>query len=145
MANEKSHRSIHQKNTIIRYEYMAHHYAYMAKVVEVCQSESYVEAVKDANWRAPMEEEMLTLMENETWDLVDAPKGVKPIRCRWVYKVKYNINNSFNWYKAQLVGKGYVQHHGIDYDRQSVVGNSYGKGMAPTPDGCEERVLARRP
>ena len=27
---------------------------------------------------------MHALVENETWDLVDAPKGVKPIRCRWV-------------------------------------------------------------
>ena len=37
------------------------------------------------------------LTENGTWDLVDAPKGVKPIGCRWVYKEKYNR------YKARLV------------------------------------------
>ena len=44
-----------------------------------------------------MEEEMHALAENETWDLVDAPKGVKPIGCRWV-----------NRYKARLVAKGYA-------------------------------------
>ena len=49
---------------------------------------------KDANWRAAMEEEMHTLAENETWDLVDTPKVVKPIGCRWVYKVKYNTDGS---------------------------------------------------
>ena len=46
---------------------------------------------------------MHALAENETWDLVDAPKGVKPIGCRWVYKVKHNTNGLVNWYKARLV------------------------------------------
>ena len=32
----------------------------------------------------PSLEQMRALTENETWDLVDAPKGVKSIRCRWV-------------------------------------------------------------
>ena len=35
---------------------------------------------------------MHALTENETWDLVDAPKGVRPIGCWWVYKVKYNTD-----------------------------------------------------
>ena len=74
------------------------------------------EAAKGANWRAAMEEEMHALAENETWDLVDAPKGVKPIRYSWVYKVKYNIDGSVNRYKAWLVAKGYAQKHDIDYD-----------------------------
>ena len=51
----------------------------MAKVVEVQELESYT----------TMEEEMYALAENEMWNLVDAPKGVKSIGCRWVYKVKY--------------------------------------------------------
>ena len=61
---------------------MAHHYAYMTHVAEVREPERYAEAAKDANWRAAMEEDMHALAENETWDLVDAPKGVKPIGCR---------------------------------------------------------------
>jgi hypothetical protein len=95
---------------------MAHHYAYMACVAEVCEPETYEEAAEDANWRTAMEEEMLALAENETWDLVDAPKGVKPIGCRWVYKIKYNADGSINRYKARLVAKGYAQKHDIDYD-----------------------------
>ena len=44
-------------------EYMAHHYAYMTHVAD------YVEAAKDANWRAAMEEEMHSLVEMKlgTW------------------------------------------------------------------------------
>ena len=41
---------------------MAHHYAYMTRVAEVHETESYAEAAKDANWRAAMEEEMHTLV-----------------------------------------------------------------------------------
>ena len=55
---------------------------YMTRVAEVRELESYAEAAKDANWRTAMEEEMHALVENETWDLIDAPKGVKPIGCR---------------------------------------------------------------
>ena len=44
---------------------MAYHYAYMTRVVEVLDP-SYVEATKDANWRATMEEEMRALAKNET-------------------------------------------------------------------------------
>jgi hypothetical protein len=54
----------------------------MTRVAEIREPKSYEEAAEDANWRTAMEEEMHALAENETWDLVDAPKGVKPIECR---------------------------------------------------------------
>ena len=101
-------------------EYMAYHYAYMTRVAEMREPESYVEVAKDATWRAALEEEMRALAENETWDLVDAPKGVKTIGCMWVYKVKYNIDGPVNRYKAWLVAKGYVQQHSINYDETFV-------------------------
>ena len=37
-----------------------------------------------------------------------APKDVKPIGCRWVYKVRYNTDGSVNRYKAWLVAKCYA-------------------------------------
>ena len=91
LANVKLRRSTRRYN-----EYMAHHYAYMTRVAELREPESYAEAAKDATFRTTMEEEMHALVDNETWDLVDAPKGVKPIGCRWVYKVKYNSDGSVN-------------------------------------------------
>ena len=45
---------------------MGHHYAYITRVAEVHEPESYAQVVKDANWRAAMEEEMRALAENET-------------------------------------------------------------------------------
>ena len=49
---------------------------------------------------------MHTLVDNDAWDLVDLPKRVKPIGCLWVYKVKYNGNDSINRHKARLMAKG---------------------------------------
>ena len=74
----------------------------MARVAEVREPESYAEEAKDTNWRAAMDEDMRALLEYETWDLVDATMGVKPIRCRWVYKVKYNTDGSINRNKVRL-------------------------------------------
>ena len=102
-VSQKLCRSTCQKNLVIRYgynEYMGHDYLYMAKVAEMREPESCAEATEDANWRKAMEEEMRALLQNETWDLVDTPKGVKPIRCKWVYKVKYNNDCSIKRYKV---------------------------------------------
>ena len=56
------------------------------------EPESYAEAAKDPNWSVVMEEDMHALAKNETWDLVDAPKGVKSFGCKWVYNIKYNTD-----------------------------------------------------
>ena len=63
-GNGELRRSTRQKDPVMRYgynEYMAHHYAYMTKVAEVREPESYAETAKDANWCAAMEEEMRAL------------------------------------------------------------------------------------
>ena len=35
-----------------------------------------------------MEEEMQSLHKNQTWELVELPKGKRTIECKWVYKKK---------------------------------------------------------
>mgnify|MGYP000400280933 CR=1 FL=1 len=64
-----------------------------------------------------MNEEMHALCKNETWDLVPTSPHKKAIRCRWIYKVKYNVDGSINHYKARLVAKGYAQTHGINNEK----------------------------
>ena len=59
---------------------------------------------------------MQTLYKNETWDPVPHSPHKKTISCRWIYKVKYNVNGSVNRYKTQLVAKGYAQTYGVDYE-----------------------------
>ena len=64
-ATKKLRRSASHKNPLIRYgynEYVAHHYAYMMKVVLVCEPECFAEASQDAKWQEAMEEEMCALI-----------------------------------------------------------------------------------
>jgi len=61
-----------------------------------------------------MQEEMLSLKENNTWKLVDMHVGHKAIDKRWIYHVKQQPNGSSR-YKVRLVAKG-EQRAGIDYE-----------------------------
>ena len=52
----------------------------------------------------------------QVWTLVEAPNGVKPIGCKWVYKRKREIYGKVETFKARLVAKVYTQKEGFDYE-----------------------------
>ena len=55
-----------------------------------------------------MEEEMQSLHKNQTWELVELPKGKRAIGCKWVYRKKEAISEKEGEkFKAHLVAKGY--------------------------------------
>jgi hypothetical protein len=56
------------------------------------------------------------LMKKQNWVLEDLPVDKKPIGCKWVYSVKYKANGTLDKHKASLVGKGFDQQEGRDYD-----------------------------
>ncbi|CAM8911462.1 unnamed protein product [Rhodiola kirilowii] len=62
-----------------------------------------------------MQNEIIALQENDTWDLVDLPDGKHIIGCKWVYKTKRHSDGTIERYNARLVAKGYTQEEGIDY------------------------------
>jgi transposase InsO family protein len=76
----------------------------------------FEQAVNDNKWRAAMNEEMHSIMKNDTWELVSLPKSHKPIGVKWVFKKKVNAQGEVERYKARLVAKGYKQQEGVDYD-----------------------------
>ena len=55
------------------------------------------------------------MYSNQFWTLVDAPDGVKPIGCKWIYKRKRGIDGKVETFKARLVAKGYAEKEGFDY------------------------------
>eukprot|EP00253_Pinus_taeda_P035590 PITA_35590 len=52
-----------------------------------------------------MEKDYDALIKNGTWKLVDPSLGTKPIRCKWVYKNKYNVDGSLHKHNATLMTK----------------------------------------
>ena len=60
-----------------------------------------------------MQSEYDAVMKNRTWKIVDCPHDVKPIGCKWVYRIKYKANGDIDKYKARLVAKGFAQKEGM--------------------------------
>ncbi|KAL2249844.1 UNVERIFIED_CONTAM: Retrovirus-related Pol polyprotein from transposon TNT 1-94 [Sesamum indicum] len=48
--------------------------------------------------------------------LVEPPKGVKPVGCKWVYKLKLGAKGKVTTFKARLVAKGYTQRPWVDFE-----------------------------
>ena len=59
---------------------------------------------------------MESMYSNSVWSLVEAPKGVKPIGCKWIYKRKRRPYGKVETFKARFVAKGYTQKEGINYE-----------------------------
>ena len=69
------------------------------------------------NWKKAMEEDMESMKTNHMWEIVDPPKGRKPIGNKWILKIKCKANGIIERYKARLVAEGYTQHDGIDFEK----------------------------
>lgn len=63
-----------------------------------------------------MKSEFTALQNNQMWSLVELPPNRKAIGCKWVFRVKENLDGSINKYKARLVAKGFHQEHGFDFN-----------------------------
>ncbi|MCO5546578.1 hypothetical protein L7F22_000007 [Adiantum nelumboides] len=67
-------------------------------------------------WEQAMQSEYNSIVANETWDLVELPKGKNALPCKWVYKKKYTTEDPTPRYKARLVVKGFKQQKGVDFN-----------------------------
>ena len=48
-----------------------------------------------AFWREAVNDEMDSILSNNTWVLVDLPLGSNTIGCKWVFRRKYRIDGIF--------------------------------------------------
>ncbi|GJU74508.1 retrovirus-related pol polyprotein from transposon TNT 1-94 [Tanacetum coccineum] len=79
---------------------------------------TYKEAITSKNfalWNEAIDNEMDSLVSNNTWELSDLPPGSKAIGCRWVFRIKYHTDGSIQSFKVRLVIQGFSQRQGIDY------------------------------
>ena len=88
-----------------------------ALILEEGEPSSYHEACTSEQkheWAAAMQQEMQSLSDNNTWELVKLPNTAQLVDNKWIFKVK--DNGSKKVYKARLVAKGFTQEKGVDYN-----------------------------
>ncbi|KAD6119649.1 hypothetical protein E3N88_10920 [Mikania micrantha] len=82
------------------------------------EPQTYRDAVtfsEGPQWKEAIKNEIDSILQNHTWELVDLPPGCKPLGYRWIFNRKMKADGSIDKYKARLVIKGFRQKEGIDY------------------------------
>ena len=90
---------------------------YYLLMTNVGELECYEEAMHVENrkkWEQDMNEEMDSLVKNQTWDLVEFPAGKRALQNKWVYRLKEEGGRKR--YKDILVVKVFAQKKGIYFD-----------------------------
>ena len=88
---------------------------YVAEIEEPETLKDTLNSEYATQWKAAADAEYQSLLEDETWELVELPAGRKPISCKRVFKVKHDETGKIERFKGRLVAKGFHQKHGIDY------------------------------
>ena len=69
-----------------------------------------------AKWLEAMKSEMGSMYENKVWTLMDLPDDRQAIENKWIFKRKTDADSCVTIYKARIVGKGFRQVQGVEYD-----------------------------
>ncbi|GJR29105.1 zinc finger, CCHC-type containing protein [Tanacetum coccineum] len=91
-------------------------YSYCYSIEE--DPRTYNEAMQSrdaAFWKEAIDDEIGSIMENNTWVLSDLPPGCKSLGCKWIFKRKMKVDGTIDKFKARLVIQGFRQKEGIDY------------------------------
>ncbi len=83
--------------------------------VDIDSPEVEVEEAAE-EWKNAVESEYQSLMENDTWDLMELPEGRQAVGSMWVFKVKHDSCGRVERFKGRLVVKGYSQKYGVDFE-----------------------------
>jgi hypothetical protein len=87
--------------------------------IDVDQHHFFVDTlnVEDSQyWKKNMDYEFQSLQNNKTWILTPLPLGRRPMSCKWIFKIKYNVDGFMARHKVHLVTIGFTQVEGIDYN-----------------------------
>nr|GEW03870.1 retrovirus-related Pol polyprotein from transposon TNT 1-94 [Tanacetum cinerariifolium] len=74
------------------------------------------EAFEKEEWIKAMKDELVSIHQNQTWELVDPPEGKNVISLKWVFKTKFLADGSIQKHKARLVVRGCSQQEGVDFE-----------------------------
>ncbi len=95
-------------------------YAYVViSIDDIIELITYKQTVKSPpcdKWKMAMKDEIQSLKDNNTWNIVNMLSNQHVLKGCWVYKVKCDAHDQVSCYKAHWVVKGYEQQFDIDYD-----------------------------
>ncbi|GJX30755.1 zinc finger, CCHC-type containing protein [Tanacetum coccineum] len=77
-----------------------------------------IEGTRDedvAFWEKAINDEMNSIMGNNTWVLADLSIGCKPLGCKWILKRKLKVDGTIEKFKARRFIEGFKQNLGINY------------------------------
>ncbi|KAL6327175.1 hypothetical protein AAG906_015214 [Vitis piasezkii] len=57
----------------------------------------------NSEWKEAVMEEIRALEKNETWEVINLPRGKKPVGCKWIFTMKYKADGTVERYKARLL------------------------------------------
>ncbi|RDY04787.1 hypothetical protein CR513_11459, partial [Mucuna pruriens] len=79
---------------------------------------NFCQAMQSSNsqkWIDTIKDELKSMQDNDIWDLVELPEGVKLIGCKYIFKTKNDSKGNIERYKACLVAKCFTQKEDIYY------------------------------
>nr|GEZ30402.1 zinc finger, CCHC-type [Tanacetum cinerariifolium] len=63
-----------------------------------------------AFWKEAINDDMDSIMGNNTWVLADIPLGCKPLGCKWIFKRKLKVDGTVEKFKARYTSNPGTQH-----------------------------------
>ena len=66
----------------------------------------------DSGWKSVMDEEMIALRANKTWEFTSLPPRKQTVGCRWIYTIKF-LHRLSNWRHGWLPRATHT--YSIDY------------------------------
>ncbi|GKB31980.1 retrovirus-related pol polyprotein from transposon TNT 1-94 [Tanacetum coccineum] len=84
--------------------------------VSIVEPKNIKEAMANSAWIEAMQDELHQFDRLKVWELVDKPFGKMIIKLKWLWKNKKDEDQTVIHNKARLVGKGYAQEEGIDFE-----------------------------
>lgn len=108
--------SLHSLST-----YPKDYVSFLAHMFSLQEPSCYAQAKQDSGWVAAMEKELSALEKNQTWELVQLPKGQKAIHSKWVYKVKFNPDGSVEGLKGAWLSRDIIKWRALITNTHSVL------------------------
>ena len=91
----------------------------VVNVVTTSEPRNFGEAMRSSHkegWMKAISEELQALENNGVWKVVKAPKDIRALHSKWVFKTKRDAEGGIERWKARLVACGNEQVFGVNYE-----------------------------